>query len=202
MTDELARLVAVMHALRQGCPWDAKQTHESLVHYLVEESAEVVDAIETGTDLDVCEELGDLLLQVMFHAEIAAERDAFTIDDVARGISDKLVARHPYVFGDGDVPADLNESWEKRKRVEKGRTSSLDGIAVSLPALARAAKVVSRARTHGVPLDLAIEPINADELGAALLTLVSRAQRSGLDPEQVCRSALRALEDEVRAAEQ
>ena len=109
---ELERLVGVMHALREGCPWDARQTHRSLVHYLVEETLEVVEAVEEGDDAQLVEELGDLLLQVVFHAEIAAQEGRFTIEDVARGISDKLIARHPYVFADADVPADLMGSWE------------------------------------------------------------------------------------------
>jgi XTP/dITP diphosphohydrolase len=198
--DQLRRLVSVMHSLRTGCPWDAEQTHTSLLHYLVEETAEVVDAIETGTDPDLREELGDLLLQIAFHSEIASERDAFTIDDVARGISDKLVARHPHVFAGEDAPDDLNAVWEQRKKVEKQRTSSLDGIPTSLPVLARANKVVSRARSHDVPLGLPTEPLDEDQVGAALLGIVSRAQASGVDPEHALRAALRALESSIRAA--
>ena len=129
--EQLDRLLEVMHALRRGCPWDAGQTHLSLLHYLVEETAEVVDAVETGTDADLREELGDLLLQVVFHCEIASERGAFTIAEVAGQISDKLVARHPYVFCGEAIPDDLNQSWEQRKRAEKSRTSALDGIPVA-----------------------------------------------------------------------
>ncbi len=114
---ELDRLVAVMHRLRTGCPWDAEQTHTSLVRYLVEETLEVVEAIEAGDDAELTEELGDLLLQVVFHAEIASETGRFDIEGVARRISDKLVARHPYVFTDADVPTDLVGSWERAKAV-------------------------------------------------------------------------------------
>lgn len=198
-TDQLRRLVTVMHALREGCPWDREQSHASLLHYLVEETAEVVDAVETGTDTDLCEELGDLLLQIAFHSEIASERDAFNIDDVARGISDKLVARHPHVFAGEDVPDDLNDVWEQRKKIEKNRSSSLDGIPTSLPVLARANKVIKRARSHGVPLDLPTDPIDEVGVGAQLLVLASRAQASGIDPEQALRVALRNLESEIRA---
>ena len=198
--DELRRLVAVMHALRTGCPWDAEQTHTSLLHYLVEETAEVVDAIETGTDVDLREELGDLLLQIAFHSELASERDAFTIDDVARGISDKLVDRHPHVFAGEDAPDDLNAVWEQRKKAEKQRTSSLDGIPTSLPVLARANKVVSRARSHEVPLDLATEPLDEAQVGAELLAIVARAHAGGVDPEHALRVALRALESSIREA--
>jgi XTP/dITP diphosphohydrolase len=197
--DELRRLVAVMHALRAGCPWDREQTHSSLLHYLVEEAAEVVDAVETGTDDDLREELGDLLLQIAFHSEIASERDAFDIDDVARGINDKLIARHPHVFAGEEAPDDLNAVWEQRKKAEKKRDSSLDGIPVSLPVLARANKVIMRARSHDVPLDLPTEPIDAAAVGTELLALASRAQASGIDPEQALRAALRELESSIRA---
>lgn len=197
----MERLGAVMHALRSGCPWDAEQTHRSLVRYLVEESAEVVEAIESGSDEHLCEELGDLLLQVYFHAEIAAEEGRFTIGDVARGIADKLVARHPYVFTDAPVPDDVIASWEQRKRAEKARTSALDGIPLTLPALARAGRIVARARAHGVPIELPDEPLDADAAGAALLGIVARATASGVDAEQALRSALRALEAAVRTAE-
>lgn len=198
--DQLRRFVGVMHALRAGCPWDAEQTHTSLLHYLVEETAEVVDAVEIGTDDDLREELGDLLLQIAFHSEIASERNAFTIDDVARGISDKLVARHPHVFGGEEVPDDLNAVWEQRKKAEKNRTSSLDGIPQSLPVLARANKVVARARSHDVPLDLPTEPMDQDVVGAELLALVARAQAAGVDPEHALRVALRGLESSIRDA--
>jgi len=190
-----------MHALRLGCPWDAAQTHASLVTYLVEEAAEVVDAIETSSGDDhLAEELGDLLLQVYFHAEIAAGEGRFTLDDVARGIADKLVARHPYVFTDADVPDDLNASWELRKRQEKGRRSALDGIP-PLATLARAGKVVSRARHHGVDVGLPDDPVTADEVGAGVLGLVARAQASGVDADQAVRAALRSLEADVARAE-
>lgn len=198
---ELERLGDVMHALRLGCPWDAEQTHHSLVRYLVEESAEVVEAIEAGDDDHLCEELGDLLLQVFFHAEIAAEAGRFTIGDVASGIAAKLVTRHPWVFGEESVPADVVASWEQRKKVEKSRASALDGIPLTMDALARAGRVVSRARSHGVALDLPDEPLDADAAGAGLLALVARADAAGVDADQALRGALRALEAAVRAAE-
>jgi len=197
---EVERLITVMEALRVGCPWDAAQTHRSLVTYLVEEAAEVVEAIEAGTDTDLVEELGDLLLQVVFHAEIARTEGRFTIDDVARGIAGKLVARHPYVFGEGSVPEDLMGSWEQRKRAEKGRTSALDGIP-PLNALARTMKVVSRARSHAVGVDLPAEPVTASEVGDSIVALVARAQASGVDADQAVRDAVRSLEDAIRSAE-
>lgn len=194
----LVRLAQVMHAIRLGCPWDAEQTHASLVRYLIEETAEVVEAIETGDPDHLREELGDLLLQVFFHAEIASEAGRFSVDDVAESIADKLVRRHPYVFTDADVPDDLGRSWEQNKRLEKARESALDGIPPTLDTLARAEKVVARARAHGVPLGLPTNNIDPDAAGAALLALVARAQASGVDADQALRTALRDLDREIR----
>ena len=199
--DQVRRLAGVMTTLRSRCPGDAEQTHRSLATYLVEETGEVLDAIESGDDTDLREELGDLLLQVVFHCEIAAREGRFDLDDVAAGIADKLVRRHPYVYATDDIPEDLTSSWEARKRAEKGRSSALDGIAQHLSALARAAKVTSRVRNHGVAVELAADPITADELGAQVLQLVQRAQASGVDPDQATREALRAFEQQVRRAE-
>ncbi len=199
--EALVRLLDVMRQLRVGCPWDAEQTHRSLATYLVEETGEVLDAIETGDDTDLVEELGDLLLQVVFHAEIARQEGRFGIAEVAGGITEKLVRRHPYVFTDADIPQDLMTSWEARKRAEKGRTSSLQGIPERLSALARATKVTSRVRSHGVEVPMADEPITADELGRQVLALVQRAQASGVDADQATRDAVRAFEEAVRAAE-
>ena len=184
--------------LRQHCPWDAEQTHRSLVQYLVEEALETVEAIESGDEAHLREELGDLLLQVVFHAEIAA---AFDVDDVARGIADKLVSRHPHVFAAEEVPADLHHTWEQRKAVEKGRTSALQGIPEQMSALARAHKIVGRARSRRVPLALPDAPVEAAALGREVLALVARAQAHGVDPEQAVRDAVRQLEQQVRDAE-
>ena len=199
---EVERLVAVMTRLRADCPWDAQQTHRSLVQYLIEETAETVEAIESGTVDLLREELGDLLLQVLFHAEIAAESpDGFDLEDVARGIADKLIARHPYVFAAGEVPSDLNYSWEQRKAAEKGRTSVLDGIPEQLSALARANKIISRARSRRVGVDLPDAPVTAEQVGAEILAMAARAEAAGVDPDQAVRDALRALERQVVAAE-
>ena len=197
---DFSDLVAVMARLRDECPWDRSQTHRSLVTYLVEETGEVVDAIEAGTDDDLVEELGDLLLQVVFHARIA-EGGVFNIDEVVGGIVAKLVTRHPYVFSDEDVPEDLDAAWEARKAAAKGRTSSLDGIAHSLSSVARSAKVISRARSRGVDVELPEEPITAEQTGDELLTLIARAQASGVDADQALRDRLRRLESDIRDAE-
>jgi XTP/dITP diphosphohydrolase len=191
-----------MGRLRQECPWDAQQTHRSLVQYLIEETAETVEAIELADQDHLREELGDLLLQVIFHAEIASEQArGFTVEEVARGIADKLISRHPYVFATAEVPVDLHYTWEQRKAAEKGRTSALQGIPEQLSALARANKIIGKARSRRVELVLPDEPTTAEEVGAQILTLAARAQASGIDPEQALRDAVRVLEGQVRHAE-
>ena len=199
---ELERLVSVMARLRQECPWDAQQTHRSLVQYLIEETAETVEAIEVGEQDHLREELGDLLLQVIFHAEIASEQErGFTVEDVARGIADKLISRHPYVFATAEIPIDLHYTWEQRKAAEKGRTSALQGIPEQLSALARANKVIGKVRSRRVEVVLPDEPTTAEEAGAQILTMAARAQACGIDPEQALRDAVRDLEAQVRHAE-
>ncbi|QDP98982.1 MazG family protein [Microlunatus elymi] len=201
-----------MQTLRTQCPWDAEQNHRSLIQYLIEETCEVVEAIEgpggssageAVADHDhLREELGDLLLQVIFHSTIAGETDPdFTVGSVARGVADKLIARHPYVYADGEVPQDLHASWEERKAAEKGRKSVLEGIPEQLSALARANKIISRARSRSVPVELADSPIDADTVGEELIKLVARAQAGGVDADQAARDAVRRLESRVVEAE-
>jgi XTP/dITP diphosphohydrolase len=188
--------------LRHECPWDAQQTHRSLVQYLIEETAETIEAIEAGDQDHLREELGDLLLQVIFHAEIASEQPTgFTVEEIAHDIADKLISRHPYVFATAEVPADLHYTWEQRKAAEKGRTSALQGIPEQLSALARANKIISRARSRRVDLVLPDDPTTADEVGIAIVGLAARAQAAGIDPEQALRDAVRALEARIRNAE-
>jgi XTP/dITP diphosphohydrolase len=199
---ELERLVSVMARLRQECPWDAQQTHRSLVQYLVEETAETIEAIEVGDQDHLQEELGDLLLQVIFHAQIASEQACgFTVEEVARGIADKLISRHPYVFASAEVPVDQHYTWEQRKAAEKGRTSALQGIPEQLSPLARVNKIISRARSHRLEVALPDDPTTAEEVGAQMLALAARAHATGIDPEQALRDAVRGLEAMVQAAE-
>ena len=201
----LLDLVAVMDRLRSpgGCPWDAKQTHESLVTYLVEEAYETIEAIETGDRDHLREELGDLLLQVVFHARIAAEdqESPWSIDDVAADIVAKLVRRHPHVFADVQAPTaeHVEANWEVLKAAEKGRESSVDGVPTGLPALALAAKLMSRAAKAGVPVSA--DPDDSS-FGGRLLRLVAEAQAAGADAEAELRAAARRYADAVRAAEQ
>ena len=199
--EQVRRLAEVMHTLRSGCPWDAEQSHLSLMTYLIEETAEVVEAVEAGSDSQMVEELGDLLLQIVFHAEIAAERGAFDLADIARGVADKLIARHPYVFADQDTPQDVWGSWERRKRAEKERQSALDGIPDTLSSLARANKAVTRIRSHEVDLPLPDDPITPEQVGQEILALVARAQVAHIDPDQALRQAVRTLETQARQAE-
>ena len=214
----LLDLVAVMDRLRSpgGCPWDAEQTHESLMTYLVEETYETIEAIETGDRHHLREELGDLLLQVMFHSRIAEEHpeEPWSVDDVAGDIVGKLTRRHPHVFGRSSQPAgevepdrsglvaaetaaDVEAGWELAKAAEKGRTSAVDGVPATLPALSLAAKVVHRVEKHGVDVD----PVDGDDLGSRLMALVVEARAAGEDPETALRAAVRRFADRVRAAE-
>jgi MazG family protein len=178
---QLARLRAIMHRLRApgGCPWDAAQTHESLVSNLIEEAYETVDAIRSGDHGHLMEELGDLLLQVVFHSELAAEAGRYTLDDVARGICEKLVRRHPHVFGAGDAATEeaVLRQWDEIKRAEKGHEDQpfLHGVGHGLPALARAAKLQKKASKTGFDWPdesgvLAKIREEVDELEAALRT--------------------------------
>ncbi|CAM3715434.1 MazG family protein [Occultella aeris] len=210
--------VAVMDRLRSpgGCPWDAEQTHASLAPYAIEEAHEVAEAAESGDAAALQEELGDLLLQVLFHARVATEASdgvAFDIDDVARTLVAKLVRRHPHVFAADAgaaalTPADVNRNWDAIKAQEKVRESILDGIPPHLPALARAQKVLGRARKAGLEPDHhepapdpASEPAPSDIIGAALLELVRRADAEHVDAEAALRAQTRALEARIRAAE-
>jgi XTP/dITP diphosphohydrolase len=201
----LLDLVAVMDRLRSpgGCPWDAEQTHQSLVPYLIEETHELVEAIESGNRAHMAEELGDVLLQVAFHARMAQEHPdlPFGIDDVAGGIVDKLVRRHPHVFAEAeaDTAEEVAASWEQIKAAEMPhRTSPLDGVPEGLPALARANKAAARLRKAGLG-DLAVEAAQGDDVGPRLLALVLEARTAGVDPEAALRAVVRELETAVRA---
>lgn len=207
-------LVAVMDRLRRACPWDREQTHESLAPYLLEETHEVLEALDAGDRAALREELGDLLLHVLVHARIAEEHASqpWGLDDVARDARDKMVRRHPHVFAGVSVTGadEVLANWEQIKATEKARASVLDGIPPSLPALARADKVlgrVQRAALDGRPLPCepskpATERDPADrEVGAALLKQVRAARAVGVDPEGALRRTLRELEATVRAAE-
>lgn len=203
---QLDRAVQVMREVRDRCVWTQEITHEALVPYLIEESHELIDAVETGSRSALREELGDLLWQVLFHAEIAS-RDAeapFTIDDVAADLADKMVRRHPHVFADevATTSAEVLMHWNAAKAAEKReRTSVLDGVPRGMPALALADKLLGKAGAVGVVL--ADAPADAAEasIGDRLLALVAEARASGLDAAGLLRERLRTFEDEIRAAE-
>ncbi len=203
----LLDVVAVMDRLRSpgGCPWDAQQTHESLVPYLLEEAHEAIEALEAGDRAHMQEELGDLLLQIVFHARVAEEdpEAPFDIDDVAGGLVDKLVRRHPHVFADTDASTAeaVEANWHTIKAAEKtGRTHVLEGVPESLPALARAEKFIGRLEKAGLTSHLD-DATAADELGADLLSLVRRAREQGRDAEAALRETLRGLVAAVSAAD-
>ncbi|HET9501413.1 MAG TPA: MazG family protein [Marmoricola sp.] len=192
----LLELAEVMRRLRAECPWKSAQTHASLTRYLLEETYEVVEAIETGDAAHLREELGDLLLQVYFHAAIAAEDGEYDVQDVAAGLVEKLVRRNPHVFGPpaaaggSSLSADqVGEAWEAIKAEEKQRTTLVEGIPEELPALLRAVKVLERLDRAGRP---APAP-DGDDLGDRLLALVMEARTAGIDPEQALRAAVRRL---------
>ncbi|WP_329086055.1 MazG family protein [Streptosporangium sp. NBC_01469] len=203
----LLDLVSVMDRLRVECPWDARQTHESLAPYLIEEAYEVLETIEEGDHAALREELGDLLLQVAFHARVAGERpDGFDVDDVAEGIVAKLVRRHPHVFADTRVEGagEVSANWETIKAAERAAKnggdpgSAVDGVPMGQPALSLVAQLLRRAERAGAPAALP-EGVPADGLGARLFELVRQAQATGLDPEAELRAVARAYRDQVRA---
>ncbi|WP_307783760.1 nucleoside triphosphate pyrophosphohydrolase [Streptomyces spinoverrucosus] len=197
----LLDLVQVMDRIRAECPWSSRQTHQGLAKYGIEEAYELVEAIEDGDRDELREELGDVLLQVVFHARIAEEDpDApFSIDDVAATIVAKLIHRHPHVFGEetASTPEEVKEHWLRTKAQEKQRTSVTEGIPLHQPGLALAAKLASRVRTAG----LDVPPPLGPGIGYELLTLAIRAEAEGVDPEAALRAAARAYRDAIRAAE-
>jgi tetrapyrrole methylase family protein/MazG family protein len=201
VASQVARFDELVHVLRERCPWDREQTHQSLTRHLLEETYEVLEAIEhldteSGDGYEhLEEELGDLLFQICFHATLAAENGAFTLADVARGVHDKLVHRHPHVFGEvaADDAGTVMRNWEQIKQAEKGRASIFDGIPPSLPSLLLAHKIVRKAHTIGVDVTLP-DPLPApDALGDALLALVAAARVLDVDPEAALRVAATAL---------
>ena len=210
---ELERLRATMDRLRSpgGCPWDAEQTHETLLKYLLEESYEFIDAVEKGDRVEMREELGDVLLQVFFHARMAeeADKEPFGIEDVAKGVADKLIRRHPHVFGDAVVSgsAEVLENWEAIKKAEKGRTSATDGVPMGQPALPLAAKVLYRAEKYGyeIPVDETValnEKIDEETAGRLILGLIAQIQAKGIDPEAALRAATKEYIAKIHAHEQ
>lgn len=212
--EELQQLLATVAILRSpgGCPWDAEQSHESLVRYLIEETFEVVSAIETGDDEELVEELGDLLYQIVFHASIAEGRGSFRFADVAKGVAQKMVKRHPHVFDEGLAGTKNLETvildWEAIKRAEKSeRTSRLDGVPRAMPALLLADKLFGKVRdiAHVLPADTVTvdTEIFEDEeaLGEALFATVLAAKQQGFDAERALRLRLAKFMEEIETAE-
>ncbi|OLT49237.1 nucleoside triphosphate pyrophosphohydrolase [Saccharomonospora sp. CUA-673] len=201
----LSRAVEVMDRLRSpgGCPWDGAQTHESLRRYLIEETYELLEALEQQDRPAMREELGDVLLQVLFHARVAAEHDGdpFDVDDVARNLVDKMVGRHPHLFAGAeqvDSPEHQALRWEDLKQREKQRESLVDGVALGQPAAALAGKLGQRTGRAGVPFDLL--PAEEGE-GARLFRIAAAASRTGVDPEGALRAVAKDFAEQLRAAE-
>ena len=208
---QLLRLREVMDRLRSpgGCPWDAEQTHESLLKYLLEESYEFIESVEDKDRAAMREELGDLLLQVYFHSRMAEEdgSDPFNIEDVAKIVADKLERRHPHVFGDVKVAGteEVLANWEMQKAEEKGRTSAIDGVPLAQPALPLANKLIYRADKfkYDLPVDHPVEVDIKDEadLGNILLGIIDQAAAKGIDPEAALRAATKGYIDRLRQYE-
>jgi len=212
MSSELNRLREVMDKLRSpgGCPWDAEQDHVSLLKFLLEESYEFIEAVEENDRDAMQEELGDLLLQVYFHSRMAEEdkEQPFNIEDVAKGVTDKLIRRHPHVFSDTVVSSssEVLENWEAQKAVEKGRTSAVDGVPLAQPALTLVSKLLYRASKSNDKLPIAEpvklpEGIDQDQFGELLLGLISQAVEKGLDPEAALRGAAKSLITQIKTHE-
>jgi XTP/dITP diphosphohydrolase len=208
---ELQRLVEVMDRLRSpgGCPWDAEQTHESLVKYLLEESYEFIDTVDAQDREGMREELGDVLLQVYFHSRIAEDHptDPFSIEDVARAIADKLIRRHPHVFEGLEVSGteEIIDNWEEIKAKEKGRTSALDGVALAQPALPLVEKLLYRAEKYKVPVALkkyeSEQQATNESVGEALASIIAWARDNEIDPENALRLYGRQIAEQIKAAE-
>jgi tetrapyrrole methylase family protein/MazG family protein len=214
---ELVAFAEVVRTLREQCPWDREQDHRSLAKYVIEETYEVVDAIESGDPAQLEEELGDLLYQVVFHATLGAEEGDYTLADVARGITDKLVRRHPHVFGDADAVSidEVRANWEQLKKDEKGRTSVMDGIPGSMPALLYARKVQQKARAVGFDWKTADdvwpkveeelrevrEDPSEEEIGDLLFAVVNLSRHLGVDAEPALRAATAKFRRRFQAME-
>ena len=193
-----------------GCLWDAEQDHVSLLKFLLEESYEFIEAVEENDRDAMQEELGDLLLQVYFHSRMAEEdkEQPFDIEDIAKGVADKLIRRHPHVFSDTVVSSgnEVLENWEAQKAVEKGRTSAIDGVPLAQPALTLVSKLLYRASKSNYKLPIA-EPVklpdgmDQDQFGELLLGLISQAVEKGLDPEAALRGAAKSLITQIKTHE-
>jgi XTP/dITP diphosphohydrolase len=215
MNSPVEQLVQVMDQLRSpgGCPWDAEQTHESLARYLLEETYEALEAMDQGDLGSLREELGDLLLQVVFHARIAQESDeTFSLDSIAQGVVDKLVRRHPHVFTDLVVSSneELEANWAKIKEEEKQRESVTDGVPQAMPALQLATQLIYRARKSGVvagdeevkeSVREVIGEVNQEQIAALLVATVELAREADIDAESVLRAEMMRYRSRVRDSE-
>lgn len=215
MTSAITQLVQVMDQLRSpgGCPWDAEQTHESLSRYLLEETYEALEAMDQGDLVSLREELGDLLLQVVFHARIAQETEPdFSLEAIAQGVVDKLIRRHPHVFTDLEVTSneELEANWAKIKSEEKQRESVTDGVPVAMPALQLATQLIYRSRKLDVTprenslkeeLRSVVGEVSEENIAQLLIATVELAREKDLDPESILRAEMAKFRAKVRAVE-
>lgn len=215
MTNPVERLVQVMDQLRSpgGCPWDAEQTHQSLANYLLEETYEALEAMDSGDLVDLREELGDLLLQIVFHARIAQEQDKnFDLNSIAQGVVDKLIRRHPHVFDGLEINSteELEANWANIKSSEKSRESVTDGVPIAMPALQLATQLSYRARDNKIKsvspdLVLAVSElvgeVSPEAIAQILLATVELARSADLDAESVLRAETMRFRKAIRISE-
>lgn len=222
--EKFAQLAEIMHTLRHACPWDKKQDHQTLRKYLLEETYEVLECLDRGEDDQLKTELGDLMLQIFFHAEIAAEKGRFDLNDVLASISEKLIRRHPHVYGDtaAEDAAEVKKNWDTIKKAEQQRESALDGIPRHLPALQRAWQVQSKASALGFdwadrsgPLEKIEEELTEfldaakagpgshteEEFGDLIFSIVNLARFEGINPEDALRKTVQKFDRRFRFIE-
>lgn len=204
---EFCRIIEKLRA-PDGCPWDREQTHESLAKHLIEEAYEAYDAIEEGNPEKIADELGDVLLQIVMHARIGEEQGTFTIDDITSIVSEKMIVRHPHIFGDVTVSdsEEVLDNWEEIKKKERGQKSvyeSMEGVTKSLPALSRATKLISKAAKAGFYASSEKkETATEEEIGAKLFEICALAQQNGIDAEAALRTETKKFIKKVKNIEE
>ncbi len=212
MKNDFNRLCDIIHQLRspQGCPWDREQTHKSLSKHLIEEAYEAIDAIEEGDNAKIADELGDVLLQIVMHAEIGSEKGEFTIDDVLDAICTKMIVRHPHVFGNAvaETPEKVLDNWEAIKRKERGQkklSEAIASITPSLPALMRCDKIIGKIRGASIPEDTEIMPDDKSaeiQIGRQIYEICTKAHALGVDSEAALALFLKKIEKNLKNIEE
>ncbi len=212
MKNDFNRLCDIIHQLRSpdGCPWDREQTHKSLSKHLIEEAYEAIDAIEEEDNAKIADELGDVLLQIVMHAEIGSEKGEFTIDDVLDAICTKMIVRHPHVFGNAvaETPEKVLDNWEAIKRKERGQkklSESIASITPSLPALMRAGKIIGKIKSSSIPENVKIIPDDKSaemEIGRQIYEICTKSHALGIDSEAALAQFLKKIEKNLKNIEE